>query len=57
MAIKVGDKLPSGNVLRMTARRPEAEDHRRGVQGQEGGAVRGARRLHADLLERTCRAS
>ena len=51
MAIKVGDKLPNATFRVMTAEGPQAEDHRRGVQGQEGRAVRGARRLHADLQQ------
>ena len=58
MTIKVGDTLPSTHIPRHDRGRPEAENHRRGVQGQEGGAVRGAGRLHADLHARTiCRAS
>ena len=53
MTIKVGDRLPNATFTVMTAGWAEAEDHRRGLQGQEGRAVRRAGRLHADLPQQS----
>ena len=50
MAIKVGDKIPVGDAQSQDRRRHSEGHHRRALQGQEGRAVRAARRLHADLL-------
>ena len=49
MTIKVGDTIPSMKLMMATAGGAEGDLHRRDLQGQEGGAVRGSRRLHADL--------
>ena len=49
MTIKVGDNIPEGKFRVMTAEGPGWKTDRRGFQGQEGGAVRRARRVHADL--------
>ena len=49
MPIKVGDRLPEAKFRVMTSEGRRVEDHRRSLQGQEGRAVRGARRLHRHL--------
>ena len=50
MTIKVGDKVPSATLTTFGAGRSRADQHRRALQGQDRGPVRGAGRLHADLL-------
>ena len=46
MPIKVGDRLPEYQIPRHDGGRPGVENHRRNLQGQEGRAIRRARRLH-----------
>ena len=49
MTIQVGDRLPQATFRVMTAGRPGSQDHGRHLQGSQGGAGRGPRRLHAHL--------
>ena len=50
MTIQVGDKLPSAKLRRLTPEGIREVTIDRADQRQEGGAVRGAGRVHADLL-------
>ena len=50
MTIQVGDKFPSVNAQAPDIQWNAGSQHRRVVRRQEGRPVRGARRLHPDLL-------
>ena len=50
MTIKAGDKIPSATLMEMQDGKPTPVSTDALLRRQEGGAVRAAGRLHADLL-------